>query len=237
MNSNPFEVFIAFVNFDQELERLIQQSYALSEKKSHLEALIFTQKNNFEAERQRVHELKKAVDRLELEVKDLRQQEKNKQSQLDTVSSSKEYMSLEHELKTLRKKYEVTENQLIEQWQEYETAQEVFNAQAVTFEQTIAQHEQEAAAIHQELQKIQQEVERYQTERATRIALVNQEWRELYERMKGSVPNPVVPVKGNACSGCGYIISAQDLSSLRRHKLINCKECFRILYFDEQAHD
>lgn len=59
-----------------------------------------------------------------------------------------------------------------------------------------------------------------------------EEWLEKYAIMRARINDPVVPVFDGNCSACFYKISVQDMQFLKHRKLIQCKDCFRLLYLE-----
>ena len=57
------------------------------------------------------------------------------------------------------------------------------------------------------------------------------EWLGKYEHMRGRVADPVVPVQQDSCSACFYSISSRDLQTLKQGDLLQCKDCYRFLYY------
>jgi predicted nucleic acid-binding Zn-ribbon protein len=51
--------------------------------------------------------------------------------------------------------------------------------------------------------------------------------------MKGSVPDPIVPVISECCSACYYSVLHQDMVKLKRSGVLLCRSCYRFLYYDE----
>ena len=51
-----------------------------------------------------------------------------------------------------------------------------------------------------------------------------------YLSMKERVPNPAVEILKDSCSSCFYAISTPDLLEAEKHKLITCKDCYRLLF-------
>ena len=44
----------------------------------------------------------------------------------------------------------------------------------------------------------------------------------------------VVPIDGNSCSGCGFVVPTQSVAPIRKKTLLyNCDVCSRFLYFDK----
>lgn len=227
---NPYYQFIAFVEFDRSLTlmrvRLAQEQETLARTVKQYQAL----EQNLLSEKAKVHDLKKAVDRLELELKDLRHKEKAKKAQLDTVSSAREYQSLEHELATLAQASTKIDDELFEIWQQHELAQEHLVVIQKDLEQALAEQAAQREKHERSIHEIQEQIAQAQAERADRLTLVPEDWRVQYESMRARVDNPVVPVENGLCTGCFFQVSGPDLLALRRHKLLTCKDCFRILY-------
>ena len=51
-----------------------------------------------------------------------------------------------------------------------------------------------------------------------------------YKIMKEKIDNPVVPLARGSCSACFTLVSQPELIEAKRHKLITCKGCYRLLY-------
>jgi predicted nucleic acid-binding Zn-ribbon protein len=59
------------------------------------------------------------------------------------------------------------------------------------------------------------------------------EWVARYSSLLQQVPNPYVPVINGICSGCSYAVLQKDLIDLRAHRMVYCKECYRLLYLEQ----
>ena len=53
--------------------------------------------------------------------------------------------------------------------------------------------------------------------------------------MRERVSDPVVPILQGGCSACFYKTPEQDLILLKRNKLLQCKNCYRFLFFEKEA--
>lgn len=233
MNNTPYHIFINFVEFDQKLE---QKKKLLLKKQEELDALTAQKAQSVEKQEQarhQVHDLKKQVDRLELDLKVLREREKTKKKQLDQVSSTKEYMSLEHELATLTTQYKKVDDELFEIWQQYEQSQSAFEEHVPVYTQTLDALQQDLDKSAREVAQLIEDIEVLEVERDALRKQVHAEWLPQYDSMKERVSNPVVTVENNVCTGCFLPVASHDISALRRHKLLACRECFRLLYLND----
>ena len=66
---------------------------------------------------------------------------------------------------------------------------------------------------------------------------LNEEWLNKYERMIHRVSDPIVPVMEESCSACYYAILRQDLQKLKKSGVLPCRNCYRLLYYDEKEEE
>lgn len=230
MVDNPFFAFVDFVESDRSTDILVQKKELLMREIEHLQGHIKEEEAKVGFLRKTVHELKKEVDVQDLEVRALRTQEQEKKVKLALVTVPREYLSLQHELELLAQKIDDYEDRLISRWQELEDRQQVLQQET----ERLNQEQQRVARVMTEKQQVlavmNSDIEHFIQERKSKEHFVVPEWRETYYAMKERVPNPAVPVAENACSACFYHIPPNDLALLRRHKILQCKDCYRLLY-------
>lgn len=223
-------MFIDYVNLDAQLTsaRKALENNTLS--LDHLQLEHDERKVIFERLRTQVHDLRKQIDEKELELKMLRDRERTKKDQLESVSSPKEYMSLNNELANLERAKSVHEDAIIELWQQRENAEAELTEQQKLYEQYLNDVAKRKDELHSE--RLQLEVQRDTVMQRLEI-VAKQVYPPLFEQytnMKATVPNPAVPVIDGACSACFYVVTANDLNAIKRHKLVQCKECYRLLF-------
>lgn len=232
MNSapSPYIAFVSLARFDQ----AIHDKQIMLKKISH-EVDIRTQELQKIEEhtkniQQNYHDIRKLIDEKELELRILKDQEKEIKRKLDTVASVKEYNSLTHELEEIIKKQETLEDSVIEL---LNTADES-HITSIQVVESAKKAEKEfnsfLADVRQKKDLLMQEIEHLTVERKNIRILMNAELLEKYEQMREKVVNPAAVVVDNTCSACGYYVSTQDLAAIRRHKIIECKDCYRLLY-------
>ncbi len=230
MNSDPFYTFLAFVTQDtaivqgQKKQAIIERK--IQEKKSTLHA----QQELLREAQQQAHDAKKRVDAQELEIKVVRERQRSLKNKLDSAASPKEYFSLESEIKAVAAELDTHENKLFELFEVHESLEKKageLDFQVVTLRDTV---NNDCAQLAQELHELQKELEDHQGIYDELKHHVNPEMLEKFLSMKEMIENPVVPVEKNACSACFTGIPAQDLVAINKHKLVPCKDCFRLLY-------
>ena len=100
------------------------------------------------------------------------------------------------------------------------------------------QHQDRRQALEVELERIRArqeklaaEAEKLSGRRAEALAALPQNWREHYERLHETVPDPVAPVENGACGGCHLRISDTLLERVREgREVVICENCSRFLY-------
>jgi len=229
-NTTPFQTFITLVSLDQQINTLNKeitvqekQSDQLAQKRLQLDAELAQVK-------QRVQSMQKEVDAYELEMKDLDDRERKKKQTLDAISSHKEYLSIKTEIDALKKQQHTLEDTLIEVWNNLENAQKDYTQKYTAHEQKVASMAAEGAALQEKKQTLVTERDKKIEERLPVQSKVPEEWINKYTQMRAKVADPVVSVVDGACTACFYHMSEQDMIALSRRRLIQCKDCFRLLY-------
>jgi predicted nucleic acid-binding Zn-ribbon protein len=230
MTDNPFLVFVDFVESDRLYAAAVQKNARYMQEMMAIQNNIAAKEEQINQLRTRVHAIKKEVDAQDLEVRALRSQEHEKQIKLALVTVPREYLSLQQELKLLGQKIDTYENNLMQKWQDFED----LNQQLAQHKEQFEQERQKLSVVLREKEQIlavlDREIEQLAQERELKEQQLLPEWRETYHVMKERVPNPAVPVVAGACSACFYPLSPNDLTAIRRHKIVQCKDCYRLLY-------
>lgn len=228
--SSPYLAFISLARFDKQIYDMLLVCKQLTHEVDLCIQDLQHAEEHVKNSQQKVHDLRKSIDEKELELRILKEREKEVKRKLDVVAAVKEYNSLQHELEELVKTQDPLENTVLELLQEIDEAN-ILLVQAVE----AAKKAEKAIGLLIDDKKARRDaalasVENLKKEREKISHLVMPEVLEQYEGMKEKVPNPAVPVMENACSACGYYITAPDLAALRRHKMVMCKDCYRFLY-------
>lgn len=234
MSQTPFTQFITLIQKDQAINLLVNSIKKIEQEKKDLQLADSQLLSQSEKLKQTLHDFRREVDEQELEMKQLDEEEKQKKARLEVVANHKEYQSIKSEIDIVRKAQHNLEDQLIKAWHQFETAKKEYESFKLSYEekhaqtvQLIGEHEAEIAEINVDL--LAKEQERNEIEKT-----VPAEWIEKYTIMRARVTNPVVPVVDGSCSACFYKISTPDMNALERNKLVQCKDCFRLLYIEQR---
>ncbi len=230
MKSIEFQKFIDLVAFDQDLisiENKIKQSQDIQ---NGLLADIQRLQNDFQDIKQAQQQARMAVDEKELSMKVLDSQEAALKQKLEAVSNQKEFKSLEKETLAVNEQRIEQEQQLVVLWNKLEALGKTYEFKHKLFEEQSAQFQEQVETVTQEIATLHEELKNLLALRQEKEQGVPQEWLDMYINMKGKVSNPVVPVVGDSCDACFYSVIARDLQALRQNKLMQCRDCYRLLY-------
>lgn len=233
MKEHPFHAFIDLINFDQSMQEIQAQIDAL---KKQLTSNLETQSQmviELEHVKKNVHETRKLVDAQELEMKTLDEREKEAKQRLDDSSNQKEYYAIKSEIQQLKRSQATVESNLIAAWDQLTNSEKEYAEKKKLYDVRQEQIEAQITQLQQGIQLKEQEIQARIGDRAAKKSVVPEEWLHKYEMMKTRVLDPVVEMVQGACGACFYSLSHQDLMKLKLGALIQCKNCFRLIYCRE----
>jgi len=233
MSEYPFSVLIDLTQFDQETQRLHQDHRVLEDEIAELTRKKKQLALALDDTKQAVVALKKEVDANELMVKELDQMEAEKKKRLDVVSSTREYKSVQSELASINCKQRAVEDHLIELWNKYESLQKRYETQQQENVQQMCDLDKAIDEKKRFMAEAIVTIEGREKDRLAKEKGIPEEWLEKYAAMRMQVTNPVVPIVGDSCSACFYLVPKQDLAMLKANRLMQCRSCYRLLYLKE----
>ena len=233
MSDYPVQSFIDLVNFDQ-------STYAIEDEihqvEKHISDLAISQEGlqtDLGLAKGVMQDARKVVDRAELQMKELEQQEREEKKRLDQVSNQKEYQSVLKEVSLLKKKQHDYEETLLVAWNKLEVAKKEYELRQVEFEQKLVDLAKTVEEKKEKLITLRSDLEVRNGQREERKKNIPPEWLEKYVLMRSRVDDPVVSVVLGNCSACFYNLPPQDFLELKRKKMLQCKGCYRFLYIEE----
>jgi len=228
-----WQALISLVNLDHQALAIAKDIKNISTQISEKERELTNLSSTLKTHQEELKELRKKVGLVELRSKELDALEKKKRAQLDEIADQREYRSLQKELEVLGMERQDLDDQLINAYHQVELTE-----QKISDEKTLlAEKEQSINKIIEELQQqtndLEKKKEELRSELQAKIAALPAEWVERYNRMKGRVSDPIVPLHNNSCSACFYIVVPQDIAKIKRGNLVSCRNCYRFLYYDK----
>lgn len=230
VSENPFYAFVNLVELDQAIDQRVIKREKLQITIGQAEQRLKEQEAALQFLRTKLHELRKSISAVELEHKALQQQEKQKRTKLDAVNTAKEYAALEQELQVIMQQAQEKEDAIFALWADFEKHEAAVTHQEKEIKELQKKIAEEIANIESERKKLSQEIEELTLNRSKYLHTAPEEFVAKYESMRESIKNPIVPVYENNCSACATQIMHADLMQLRRHVIVPCKTCYRLLY-------
>lgn len=230
MQKDPFSLFIDLVNVDRTIFELTQAK----QEAEHEIGILQEQEKKLNADvahaKEQAHDAKKKVMAVELAIKELDADELKKKSQFERVSGQKEYYAVQAELEQLNTKRLQLEDDLMTAWHTAESAERDYLKNQTRASEHLHKLAEAIGAKEQEKKVTQARIDEHIAQRDDKERGVPEDWLATYVSMRSQVADPVVPDENGMCSVCMYPITGADMAALRRHTLVQCKGCFRLLY-------
>lgn len=230
MVENPFLAFVSLIELDQKLDQLAFQKAKLNDLIHRVQQHVQQQERVVGEQCAQAHVLRKQISSQELEHKSLQTQEKKIRTKLDQVNTAKEYQAIEHELQAIMQQEEQKEEAIFTAWTEFERLTKQCHDAEHELQLLSKKTQEEIDGIQHKINELEHESHSVAGQRPFFVQKSPEEFVEKYESMRKLVKDPVVPVSENRCGACSTVLMSADLAQLRRHVLVSCKTCYRLLY-------
>jgi len=230
MSHQTLKKFIDLITFDQQLITLHQKSQDIQKNIDFHQKQIQQQEDKKSKAELKEQELHKQLGQQEIQLQELQDKEQLLLKKLEKISGSREYDAAVKELDHLRVAQTTEEQKLMQLHNKVNNAKKEIILVIQQVQEEIAKLEQLINNDKQNLELVHQELASIDSLRAEKIQGISSDWLELYEMMRGRVTDPVVPLQQDSCSACFYGFTPRDLQILRQSGIIQCKDCYRLLY-------
>lgn len=232
MKSIEFQKFIDLVTFDQNLIKIERDMTKMQEVEKTFADDVKRLHDDFLDVKHAKDQARKAIDEKELYMKVLDAKESEMKHKLDSVANQKEYKSLQKEVAVLNEKRVQHEQDLLSIWNRFDVLDKSYEAKHQAYQNLVDTMNGQMQETQKEITQSALQLHQLETERELKLQGIPQEWLDMYVNMKGRVNNPVVPVVSESCDACFYSITPRDLQILRQNKLLQCRDCYRLLYIE-----
>lgn len=233
MSDHPFLRFIDLVNFDQKIHSLENEKKAIVSEIDAFKEQTKEYARDLDEMNQRIFQFKKKVDEQELEMKSLDHKEKEKKQKLEHLADYKEYQAIKAEIETVQHMQLEQEQHVLDAWNQLENAQNSLQKKTKEQEAQLQQIHEKEQTLETKLAHLIDEIVNLTAQRVAKEADVPAEWLEKYTMMRARVPDPVVEIFHQSCGACSQMITQQEMIRARRGALLQCQNCFRLLYAPE----
>jgi len=225
-----YSSFIALVTFDQSYHKIEQQIAQNHKAVQTLDQKVQQAQTQLLDMQQKHETLRNDVALVEKEVTELQDKEQALQKAVQAISSSKEYNAGLKDLDYVRATRQAAEQKYMQLLQKQEDMQKKLDQAKAEYETLFVATETEKQAIHAAVAQLQEERKSLQPERDALEAAVQPDILERYQMMRHKVSNPVVQIQQDSCSVCFYALTPREVQAVMQHQLVQCKECYRLLY-------
>ncbi len=153
---------------------------------------------------------------------------------IDQVQSAKEYVALQKDLDSIRKRVKDHVNEVLSLMESVEKRRAevvVRQAEIAEFQKVLAQREELFA---RKMREIEAELGELNANRASLVAAIDKVWFRKYDFLAKRRFPPVAKAEHNNCLGCNMGIPPQMFNQLYDMKdMIQCPHCTRLLYIEE----
>ncbi len=219
-------------DLDDQLATLQSNISAVTAQLESSEAVDHARRQ-LEHEESRIANQEKTQRRLEGEIADLTARIDPEEKRLfsGSVTSTKELMSLEHEVETLKKKRSGLEDELLEVFERIEKLNARRDAARRNLESVQATRQKEEEELRSRLDSLQSQLTSLEQRRGEQAGAIDsatlRRYQDLRNRKGG---NAVASLQGQACGGCRVALpDAVRKQVLSRDRVVECPMCERIL--------
>jgi len=185
-----------------------------------------------EAAKSRLREIEAAKKNLEVEAAAKRDQiEKYKVQQMQT-RKNEEFAALKNQIASTEKTISEIEDRELELMEEVEKLTPQIREADTIYREEKEKIDKAFAALTAKKPVLEERVAVLQTERDAHAATVDEDQRDIYERIFRSKDGlAIVPIDAGACGGCQMTLTSQTVNSVKGGKgMIHCETCGRILH-------
>jgi hypothetical protein len=196
------------------------------EKKELLEAL--------ENGKKRIQETELELARLGLHIKEVQEKRTQLKDQLFRVTNNRQYDALTQEIEFLKTDLEKSELENLELLELKEQLQDRLASQEKNLESLTKNLEQRQKNLEAKMAESAAQKSKLDTQRAKVSKSIDPAILARYQRVSEAREGlAVVPIKGNACGGCGAMVTPQIISNIRQGTgIFTCDVCSRFLYWE-----
>lgn len=158
---------------------------------------------------------------------------------LTTFSNYKLQQAAEKEIEGAARHLSLREEALLQTFDEVENLEKAFTTEKESYNKNVQAYDSVVAEMTEVFTSLEDREARKNGERQEVLPNIPKKEYTLYENIHKKFPqNPVVPVHGNACSGCFMQVGPQIMVQMARgDTLTRCPGCGRIVFPEESKEE
>ncbi|HBS48550.1 TPA: hypothetical protein DEO28_01455 [Candidatus Dependentiae bacterium] len=237
MTEPIWQTLISLVDIDNQISSIENENKVIDNQIQENRHKIQELQNSLLNKKSELLEKQKKADFVELQIREIDQIEAEKKKSLDLVNDQKSYAALQKELSNLSFERSDKEELLVEAWRELEITQKKVEEESNLLEEQNKNFENKFGDFQKQKNLVLEKVKVLLEKRSEIEKTVLPIWLSKYEKMRKQVPNPIVKISNSCCSACYYMVLTQDLAKILKGSILPCRNCYRLLYFDQHEKD
>jgi hypothetical protein len=229
------KMLIRLQDLDATVRNLKLTKEKLAKEAAEAERTAQSEKQSLTDKSSEAKSFRMALDKRELDLKEVEGRIKKLEVQLNTVKTNKEYAAFQHEILGLKADKSRIEDEILKMFEQSEQQQKEIKLLAAKTAEAAAAAIERRKAIQTALQDADARIARVQNERVELSEKIPPAFRSPYERLlTRSDGRAMAACRNYVCSGCRMSLTANTVSLLMGgDKLVYCQSCGRILYLAE----
>ena len=229
------KMLIQLQELDATVRKLKLTKDKLAKEAAEADRAVQAEKQTLTDKSSEAKSFRMALDKRELDLKEVEGRIKKLEVQLNTVKSNKEYAAFQHEILGLKADKSRVEDEILKMFEQSEQQQKEIKLLAAKAEEATSAVSERRKAIQTALQDADARVERVLKERNELSQKIPPAFRNPYERLlTRSDGRAMAACRNFVCNGCRMSLTTNTVSLLMGgDKLIYCQSCGRILYLAE----
>jgi len=221
----------------QQVDLELQKNHELIEEiilqLSENQALIATE-SRLASQKEQLADTGKKRKGIEWELEDLQEKAKEINNKLygGTVKNPKELVNLESEAKSLKKKIERKEDELLELMSQGEDLETEMKDSTKELEKLEQEWQQKQGILNQGKTKAETELARLKQNRGELAHQIGSDTLRLYEQIRLTKVQAVAKIEQGRCQGCHITLPTSHWQRAKAGELVQCNSCGRILYLE-----
>ena len=233
MRSTELQVLVDLAWCDQRLLALRHDVYKVQQELLEKQHFHTQFQEHFSAIQYEYHQLKKDIDVQERYLLELQTKEESLKNKMNNLHSPKEYAACLKEVENIEQIRSSQETIVLNLWETFPETEAKYHQEITTVQQSLDEVAGLIKNLEYQISLKTVEIEKIDQSRKDAMLDMQGDWISLYSVMHRKVANPMVHVREQSCSGCSYAISPLDLQLLQHKKLLQCQNCYRILFYKE----
>jgi len=226
------------------LQRIDSEIYILKDEKDTKPREVEALRLSFEAKKQHLAELEKALLDLqkqkkdqELELASKEENAKKLQTQLYQLKTNKEYQAMLQQIQDVKADTSLIEDKILEVFERMDKIKAEIEEEKKRLAQEEQAFNQQKKKADDRIKEIDDRLAQLDGQRKQIIPEIQHKIFAQYERILTNRDSlAIVTVKDDSCQGCNMYVPPQVINLIKMYeRIITCEVCNRILYIEDEA--